>query len=291
MFNFMMKRFVFAFILLLLAQLSMGQKRVYNSGITFSIIPIEGWGNYSKRNNIVFAQKLTGFKDRYQENISIETYPANNLTLDELWDFHTINVYPVAFKKYAMKQTGESKINGMDAKWIAFTNKAKAKRQTFYNLVYMIVENNIMYSIICVALEKDYKSVEKDFQKMIHTFRIEGDPEIFNHEEIEYAMIDEKPMFNGDTTDMDIEFHKYISSNVTYPKKLQRKGVIGRVIVDFIIDVDGSVTEAEVTHGVHPLLDAEALRVIQSSPKWSPGIQDGKPIRVRYTFPLNFRLE
>jgi len=167
-----MKRLVFTFFLLLVVKLSIGQERVFNSEKTFSIIPVKGWENYSKENNIIFAQKLTNIRDRYQENIQIFSRPANNMTLEELWKSFVIRDFPKSFENYKFKQMWNSNINGMNANWIEFTNTGE-QGQTFYNLVYMLVENNVMYYIICLALEKDYKSVEKDFRQMINSFKIE----------------------------------------------------------------------------------------------------------------------
>ena len=167
-----MKQLVFTFFLLLVIKLSNGQERVYNSEKTFSIIPVEGWKNYSKENNIVFAQKHTSIRDRYQENIQVLTHPADDMTLDELWDVYVIKAFPKSFENYKFKQMWKSNINGINANWIEFTNTGE-QGQTFYNLVYVLVKNNIMYYIICLALEKDFKSVEKDFRKMINSFKIE----------------------------------------------------------------------------------------------------------------------
>ena len=99
---------------------------------------------------------------------------------------------------------------------------------------------------------------------------------------------DHPPMFNGDWTG--VEFSKYVNSNIIYPKEAERSGISGRVIVKFTIDVDGSLIDAKVVSKTHELLNAEALRIINSSPKWEPGIQKGKPVKVNYQYPFNFGL-
>jgi len=110
-----------------------------------------------------------------------------------------------------------------------------------------------------------------------------GDEEIFL-----FALVGEKPLFNN----MDAEkgFRDYVYSKTVYPQEAQENGVTGRVYVDFIIDTDGSVTNVKLMHGADPLLDAEALRVISSSPKWTPGKHDGKEVKVKYVFPFYFQL-
>lgn len=101
-----------------------------------------------------------------------------------------------------------------------------------------------------------------------------------------YDAVEEMPAFPGGQA----AFMNYLSSNMKYPKDCQEAGIQGRVVVKFIVDKDGRVTNARVAKQVHPSLDKEALRVINSMPRWTPGKQKGKPVRVTYTVPLMFRL-
>ena len=78
--------------------------------------------------------------------------------------------------------------------------------------------------------------------------------------------------------------------NVKYPEEAQKQKIQGRVTVQFIIEKDGTITGVTVLRSVHPLLDKEAIRVVQNMPKWVPGTQRGEPVRVSYTAPINFRL-
>jgi protein TonB len=82
-----------------------------------------------------------------------------------------------------------------------------------------------------------------------------------------------------------------LGKNIKYPTESIEKGVQGRVIIQFVGEKDGSITDAKVVRGVDPLLDAEALRVINQSPKWKPGKQKGEAVRVKYTLPVAFRLQ
>lgn len=84
---------------------------------------------------------------------------------------------------------------------------------------------------------------------------------------------------------------RFISDNVDYPKEAQDKGIQGRVITNFVVEKDGSLSEVKVVKGIDPLLDTEAIRVIKSMPNWQPGIQKGHPVRVRFTLPVVFRLQ
>lgn len=86
------------------------------------------------------------------------------------------------------------------------------------------------------------------------------------------------------------ELMKYLSTSVRYPKQCQDAGVQGKVIVQFVIDTNGCVMNAKVVTKLHPLLDEEALRVVNAMPKWIPGMDKGKSVRVKYTLPVTFRL-
>ena len=84
---------------------------------------------------------------------------------------------------------------------------------------------------------------------------------------------------------------QYLSKNIKYPTIAQENGTQGRVIVQFVVNKDGSIVDAKVVRSVDPYLDKEALRVINTMPKWKPGMQRGKPVRVKFTVPVMFRLQ
>ena len=84
---------------------------------------------------------------------------------------------------------------------------------------------------------------------------------------------------------------QYLSKNIKYPTIAQENGTQGRVTVQFVVNKDGSIVDAKVLRGVDPYLDKEAIRAISSMPKWKPGMQRGKAVRVKYTVPVMFRLQ
>lgn len=84
---------------------------------------------------------------------------------------------------------------------------------------------------------------------------------------------------------------QYLSKNIKYPTIAQENGTQGRVTVQFVVNRDGRIVDAKVLRGVDPYLDKEAIRVISSMPKWKPGMQRGKAVRVKYTVPVMFRLQ
>lgn len=97
---------------------------------------------------------------------------------------------------------------------------------------------------------------------------------------------DEQPEFVGGQTAL----FNYLSNNVVYPPVAIQNNIQGRVVVSFIIEKDGSVSNVELKYGVDPLLDAEALRVVKAMPSWTPGKINGKPVRTLYALPITFRL-
>jgi TonB family protein len=103
-----------------------------------------------------------------------------------------------------------------------------------------------------------------------------------------FEIIDELPLYEGDDIN---KFRSYVHSNIFYPPHCFEHGISGRIFVKFDIDRCGNVVNAEIERGVDKSLDKEALRVIASSPQWTPGIQKGKPVKVRFTFPVIFILQ
>jgi len=82
----------------------------------------------------------------------------------------------------------------------------------------------------------------------------------------------------------------FLGENIQYPEKARLKGKEGKVYVTFVIDKDGTIKDVEALKKVHPLLDAEAVRLIKSMPKWTPGMQKGEAVAVSYNIPINFTL-
>ena len=101
-----------------------------------------------------------------------------------------------------------------------------------------------------------------------------------------FQVVEEQPMFPGGME----ELMKFLQTNIRYPKEAQERGLQGRVIVQFVINTDGSICDEHVVRSVDPQLDAEALRVVRSMPNWEPGKQRGETVRVRFTLPVTFRL-
>ena len=112
---------------------------------------------------------------------------------------------------------------------------------------------------------------------------VEEEPE----EQTIFEVVENMPDFPGGQAAL----MQYLAKNIKYPTIAQENGTQGRVIVQFVVNRDGSIVDAKVVRSVDPYLDKEALRVINTMPKWKPGMQRGKPVRVKFTVPVMFRLQ
>lgn len=101
-----------------------------------------------------------------------------------------------------------------------------------------------------------------------------------------FDVVEVMPQYPGGIPQM----MKFIVSNIKYPKDAIKKGMQGAVVVQFVVEPDGSVSNVHVVRSVFPSLDTEAVRMVKAMPKWSPGMQNGKPVRVRFNVPIRFSL-
>lgn len=101
-----------------------------------------------------------------------------------------------------------------------------------------------------------------------------------------FSVVEVMPQYPGGQ----IAMLKYLMENIKYPEQAMKKGIQGRVAVSFIVEKDGSISDVRPILSVHPLLNKEAVRVVESMPKWTPGKQNGKPVRVRFNVPVMFKL-
>jgi protein TonB len=109
----------------------------------------------------------------------------------------------------------------------------------------------------------------------------------YDKEEEILLIAEEMPMFPGGNRAL----LSYLSGNVKYPLIAQENGIQGKVFIQFVVDEQGSISEVQVLRGVDVALDNEALRVVRQMPKWKPGRQGGKAVKVRYTVPISFKLK
>ncbi|MFW5773110.1 MAG: energy transducer TonB [Tangfeifania sp.] len=147
---------------------------------------------------------------------------------------------------------------------------------------------NIVDDDVEIEDELEIDDTEADEETMIDV-----DPVIQAEEEEEeeeskvFFIVEDMPEFPGG----DAALRQYIANAIDYPVIAQENGIQGKVYVTFVVNTDGSVTDARIARGVDPSLDKEALRVVNTLPKWKPGEQRGEPVRVSYTVPINFVLQ
>lgn len=147
-----------------------------------------------------------------------------------------------------------------------------------FPVIFMLRDNK-------VALGPETRSVNPETGQETHSF-LKLSVENERPDSVPFSQVQKKPTFQGGNAN---EFNKWVQANLVYPKEAAEAGIQGRVMVAFDVCDDGVVRNVKVLRGVNEALDAEAVRVITSSPKWEPGFQDGKPVKVTYQFPVIFK--
>lgn len=141
-----------------------------------------------------------------------------------------------------------------------------------------------------VEVETDIE-VDIEFDENVATEEYKFVPEEEAEEEIEeqhiFLVVENMPEYPGGEAEM----YKFIGQNIQYPRLAKETGISGRVFVTFVVERDGSVTDVQILRGIGGGCDEEAVRVIEAMPKWSPGKQRGKPVRVQYRMPIKFTLQ
>jgi len=154
---------------------------------------------------------------------------------------------------------------------------------------------NMAPEIIEVADEKIIENIELNLDiEMSEDTRIEE--VIFTPQQVAaipeeradeiFVIVEDQPLPKGGMQ----EFYKYVADNLKYPARASRMGIEGRVFIEFIVEKDGSLTDIKVARGIGGGCDEEAVRVISEAPKWSPGKQRGRPVRVRMIMPIIFKI-
>jgi TonB family protein len=161
-------------------------------------------------------------------------------------------------------------------------------------LTYTIEEDGLRYRIRLAKVppmenEEENDSVEPETVPEVVP---EVMPEVavveeeIEEEAIPFQLVEEKPSFQGGDAN---QFSKWVSERLVFPEIAKENGIFGRVVLQFTVEKDGSITNIKVLRGVDPSLDSEAVRVVSNSPKWTPGKQRGRTVRVTYTFPVIFQ--
>lgn len=145
-----------------------------------------------------------------------------------------------------------------------------------------IVDDNIEVDDNIMNLEDD-SNMAVEIKEYIE----EVQEEVVEEEAIPFQLVEEKPKFQGGDANA---FSAWVAKNLNYPEIAKENGVQGRVMLQFTVNPNGSVSDVKVLRGIDPSLDKEAVRVVSSSPKWTPGRQRDRAVKVTYTFPVIFQL-
>jgi protein TonB len=129
--------------------------------------------------------------------------------------------------------------------------------------------------------------VEADDETEIEEYiPIEVEEEVVEEAPI-FTVVESMPEFKGGMQ----QLYEYLGNNIKYPVMAKESGIQGKVYVTFVVERDGSITDVRVLRGIGGGCDEEAVRVVQSMPNWTPGMQRGKPVRVQYNLPVRFTLQ
>jgi protein TonB len=145
---------------------------------------------------------------------------------------------------------------------------------------------NIVEDDVEIEDELIIEDAEADQDMEIEILEFEEEEEVA--EEEVFFIVEDMPSFQGKGQE---GFRSWIAKNLRYPEIAAENGISGKVYVQFAVNSKGQVVDAVVVRGVDPALDKEATRVVMGSPKWAPGKQRGKPVKVQFTFPINFVLQ
>lgn len=242
---------------------------------------LEGTIQVNKDNAVLFCYTLNGFEDSEYGNYAGETLSFDSGMEAMLSDGKIVGIWkrnltPHSDKPFTLRIIGNAVLGERDG----LPPRPSEPPQ-------------ILETLTIVDDEPEKKEPEKKETNAIEPPAVEIQylpPTVEGKETVDdnrvYDAVEEMPAFPGGQA----AFMNYLSSNMKYPKDCQETGIQGRVVVQFVIGKDGRIMNARVIKSVHPSLDKEALRVVNSMPRWTPGKQKGKPVSVTYTVPLMFRL-
>ncbi|WP_298650750.1 TonB family protein, partial [uncultured Proteiniphilum sp.] len=181
-------------------------------------------------------------------------------------------------------------------KWKPGTQRGKAVNVRFVLPVVFRLQGNTLQNEILTTEDKEALSKGKEIDEIVVVAYsgegsrvqevIDQDKKSMDNEDI-FVVVENPPEFPGGPEAM----MQFLGDNIRYPKEAQEKKTQGRVICNFVVMKDGSINHVNVVRGVEPSLDAEAVRVLQTMPKWKPGTQRDQAVNVRFTLPVVFRLD
>ena len=167
----------------------------------------------------------------------------------------------------------------METKKIQETN-LECRKPMFWQVGLAIV-------VVVLLMSFDFVDAKEKVKTDVIATVIKQVPDSLKDNKEFFVLVEEMPSFPGG----DEALTKFLSENIVYPKQARKSNIEGRVMVGFIVEPDGEITNVKVFRSIDPILDKEAIRVIKMMPKWNPGKQRGKAVRVQYQIPITFTLQ
>lgn len=234
--------------------------------------------------SIMKSEGCDAFVHTYEQNLTLHYLPSDKSLRIETEKWGTYNLY-MDFRDLEKRLADRKALQQSLSEASESLSEAESSPEAFEQL--NIVENEIVEAPYIAPVEETDKPEEAERARL----QAELAAELRKEAEAEdpnkiYDNVEVLPEYPGGSAAM----MRYLAQNVKYPQAAQENGRQGKVVVQFVVDTDGSIINAHVLTSVDPDLDKEALRGIKSMPRWTPGKQKGKPVRVKYTVPVNFRL-
>ena len=234
--------------------------------------------------SIMKSEGCDAFVHTYEQNLTLHYLPSDKSLRIETEKWGTYNLY-MDFRDLEKRLADRKALQQSLSEASESLSEAESSPEAFEQL--NIVENEIVEAPYIAPVEETDKPEEAERARL----QAELAAELRKEAEAEdpnkiYDNVEVLPEYPGGSAAM----MRYLAQNVKYPQAAQENGRQGKVVVQFVVDTDGSIINAHVLTSVYPDLDKEALRVIKSMPRLTPGKQKGKPVRVKYTVPVNFRL-
>lgn len=233
--------------------------------------------------SIMKSEGCDAFVHTYEQNLTLHYLPSDKSLRIETEKWGTYNLY-MDFRDLEKRLADRKALQQSLSEASESLSEAESSPEASEQLD--IVENEIVdVTFIPVEVANEREEAEKARLQAELAAELQKETEAEDPNKI-YDKVEVMPEYPGGAA----AFMRYLAQNVKYPTVAQENGTQGIVVVQFVVDADGSVTNAHVITSVDPYLDEEALRVIKSMPRWTPGKLNGKPVRVKYTTPIKFRL-
>lgn len=192
---------------------------------------------------------------------------------------------PIVGAAIVIEGTTNGTISDLDGNFVIEMNEGQKLRFSYINYATKVVPVPAETKALAVLMEKD--GSDSRANQVGETVVVGYTPVAADDQNYQvFQVVEEMPEYPGGMG----ECLRFLGKNIKYPIESQKAGVQGKVIVQFVVEKDGSIANPVVVRSIDPNLDGEAIRVISIMPKWKPGMQKGQPVRVKYTVPVTFSL-